>query len=64
MKIDWTHLAFILILTICSLILFFWLILTAGNKKKEARKEYLIKSYSPMSDDVEIQEAYDAVISR
>jgi hypothetical protein len=61
MKIDWTHLAFILILTICSLILFFWLILTVGNKKKETHKEYLIKSYSPMSDDVEIQKAYDAV---
>ena len=61
MKINWPHLIFILAITACSLTLFFWLIFTIGNEKREKRQQYLRDSYSPMSEDAEIQEAYDAI---
>jgi hypothetical protein len=32
-----------------------------GLDKKEARQEYLRESFSPMTEDPEIQEAYDAI---
>ena len=33
-----------------------------ATDKKEKRQEYLRKSFSPMSEDAEIREAYESII--
>ena len=45
---------------------FLMIVLFASKKiatdKKEKRQEYLRKSFSPMSEDAEIREAYESII--
>jgi hypothetical protein len=38
-----------------------WSFIKLGSDSKEKRQKYLRESFSPMTEDPEIQEAYDAI---
>jgi hypothetical protein len=60
MRINWDKIIFVVIMLGVWLMVIFSFLKIATDKK-EARQEYLIDSFSPMSDDAEIQEAYDEI---
>tara|TARA_R110001606_G_scaffold287110_1_gene435264 strand:+ start:733 stop:924 length:192 start_codon:yes stop_codon:yes gene_type:complete len=60
MKTNLSHLIFFVIMILLWLVImisFFKI----GKESTEKRQKYLRESFSPMTDDAEVQEAYDVI---
>jgi len=58
---NWKHLIFNIIIVIIWMIIFFWMIFKFADDNKKKRYQFLRESFSPMSDDSEIQKAYNVI---
>jgi len=60
MRVNWQHLIFaIVMISVWAVVMFSFLKIASDHK--EDRQENLRENFSPMSENPEIQEAYDAI---
>lgn len=60
MRVNWEKLIFCVIMMAVWLVVMFSFLKIATDKK-ENRQKYLRESFSPMSDDPEIKEAFNSI---
>ena len=58
---NWKHLIFSIIMVIIWIIIFLWMIFKFADNNKKKRYQFLRESFSPMSNNIEIQKAYDII---
>ena len=58
---NWKHLIFNIIMVIIWIIIFLWMIFKFADDNKKKRYQFLRESFSPMSNNIEIQKAYDII---